>query len=43
MEDLRAGRDATLEEIFLELTGGAEVAELAQYLEDTPDAAGPTD
>jgi ABC-2 type transport system ATP-binding protein len=42
MEDLRAGRDASLEEIFLELTGGAEVAELAQYLDDTPDAGGPT-
>jgi len=43
MADLRAGRDASLEEIFLELTGGAEVAELAQYLEDTPDATGPAD
>lgn len=34
MEQLRAGRDASLEDIFLELTGGAEVAELASYLDD---------
>ena len=34
MDELRAGRDATLEDIFLELTGGAEVAKLASYLDD---------
>jgi len=34
MAELRAGGgDATLEDIFLQLTGGAEVAELAQQLE----------
>ena len=33
MDELRAGRDASLEDIFLELTGGAEVAELAGYLD----------
>ena len=33
--DPRSGRDTTLEDIFLELTGGAEVAELASYLDDT--------
>ncbi|MEW6750100.1 MAG: ABC transporter ATP-binding protein [Candidatus Latescibacterota bacterium] len=41
MEELRAGRDATLEDIFLEVTGGAEVRELARYLEDRDrDASG---
>ena len=35
MDELRAGRDSSLEDIFLELTGGAEVAELASYLDDT--------
>lgn len=34
MDQLRAGRDATLEDIFLELTGGAEVSELVRYLDD---------
>lgn len=34
MDELRGGRDASLEDIFLELTGGAEVAELASYLDD---------
>ena len=34
MEELRGGRDTSLEDIFLELTGGAEVAELASYLDD---------
>ena len=43
MDDLRAGSDASLEEIFLELTGGAEVEELAQYLDDTPETRGPAD
>ena len=34
MEELRAGRQTSLEDIFLELTGGAEVSELASYLDD---------
>ncbi len=33
MAELRAGGDASLEDIFLQLTGGAEVAELARHLE----------
>lgn len=37
MEELRAGRagaDSSLEDIFLEVTGGSEVAELASYLSE---------
>ena len=32
MEELRQGKDASLEEIFLEVTGGAEVQDLARVL-----------
>jgi ABC-2 type transport system ATP-binding protein len=42
MDQLRAGRDATLEDIFLEVTGGAEVSELARYLDDRDDADQPS-
>jgi ABC-2 type transport system ATP-binding protein len=34
MDELRAGGDDSLEDIFLELTGGAEYAEIAQVLDE---------
>jgi len=35
MEELRHGADQTLEDIFLEVTGGAEYAEVVHFLNDT--------
>ncbi len=37
MEELRQGKDASLEEIFLEVTGGAEVQDLARILGEGSD------